>query len=77
MPAAICEDVLMPTSILMVRVPDGMPKNPALLQQVLDATPLALEARVIVAFDDHGECDVPKNELSGQVEWVDLVEEWG
>lgn len=66
----------MPTSILMVRVPNGIPKNPALLQQVVEATPLAHEARVVVAFDDHGDCDVVKNELSGQIEWFDLAEEW-
>jgi hypothetical protein len=54
-----------------VRVPNGPPTNPALLQQVRDATPVAHEARVVVAFDDHGDCDVVKNELRGQVEWFD------
>jgi hypothetical protein len=62
--------------ILMVRVPNGVPKNQALLEQVADATPVADKARVIVAFDDHGECDVVKNVLGGPVEWVDLAEEW-
>lgn len=66
----------MATGILMVRVPSGMPNNPSLLQQVVQATPLADEARVVVAFDDRGECDVVKNELSGEVEWFDLVETW-
>lgn len=64
----------MATVILMVRVPNGTPKNRALLEQVLDATPIAEEARIVVAFDDHGDCDVVKKELPGEVEWFDLVD---